>query len=238
MSPLQDSYLDPEFENILNEFQELLRQTLENAKKLPELTKNLAELGWYLPMEACPGDTKFLMESVDHAIIDIKMMQIFDRNIKIIEAELVKKFPNRKMPIEAAFRAHKQKEYYLSIPVFFAQTEGICMELLGVRFFKLRNDGSPATIICLSNIDKGSFINLLLEPLKITGTARKKQNPDLPFGINRHDVLHGDSTDYGADKVNSYKTLSLLNYIGETVYKAKEYVERHSIEMKSITKEI
>ena len=49
---------------------------------------------------------------------------------------------------------------------------------------------------------------------------RQIQIPNEPLGLNRHDVLHGDSFDYGEDKINSYKALSLLLYISETVYEA------------------
>ncbi len=67
-------------------------------------------------------------------------------------------------------------------------------------------------------------MELLLEPLKYTGVMRQIQDLDNPLGITRHDVLHGDSVDYGEDGLNSYKALSLLNYLGETVYIAKHKI--------------
>ena len=76
-----------------------------------------------------------------------------------------------------------------------------------------------------TNVKSDSIIEIVLEPLKHTGVTRQKQNLSNPLGINRHDVLHGDSVDYGKDKVNSYKVLSLLNYIGETVYMAKQHID-------------
>jgi hypothetical protein len=55
----------------------------------------------------------------------------------------------------------------------------------------------------------------------------KMQDHLKPIGFNRHDVLHGDCVDYGDDKINSYKALSLVNYLSETVYMAKEHFEKN-----------
>jgi hypothetical protein len=213
---------------IMKDFQNSFNHVIDILKIMPEATKVLAEHGWYLSMIFRPGEINLKVVKEDFELIENEMVQALDRYIDNIESDLIQKFPNRKNAIQAAIRAHKNQEFYLSIPVFFAQTEGICKELLGVRFFKIRNDSSPATDTCLSEIDKRDFINLFLEPLKIAGISRKKQNSDMPIGLNRHDVLHGDSTDYGSDRVNSYKALSLMNYIGETVWKAKEYSKKYS----------
>ncbi|PUB26349.1 hypothetical protein C8J95_11132 [Elizabethkingia sp. YR214] len=60
----------------------------------------------------------------------------------------------------------------------------------------------------------------LLNPLKIISSNRKVQDFDNPIGINRHDILHGQSYDYGENPINSYKALSLLFYIANIVLEA------------------
>jgi hypothetical protein len=59
---------------------------------------------------------------------------------------------------------------------------------------------------------------------------RQPQDFNNPIGINRHDVLHGNCVDYGDSKINGYKVLSLLNYIGSTVFEAKQYLDKEGFQ--------
>lgn len=217
-----------EVDLIMKDFQNSFNQVLEIFQMMPEITKVLAEYGWYLPLIFRPNEINLKSVKENIELVDREMVRALDEYIDIIESGLIRKFPNRKDAIEAAIRAHKNQEYYLSIPVFFAQTEGICKELLGVRFFKIKNDNSPSTDKCLSEIGQKNILSLFIEPLRVTGISREKQNSNMPMGLNRHDVLHGDSTNYGSDKINSYKALSLMNYIGEIAWKVAEYNEKNS----------
>jgi len=209
---------------VLKAFQNSFNKTIDELKKMPESTRFLADQGWYLPLSVTPFQVSELINTNNSDILDRKMMLLIDNEINYIESELTKKFPNRKNPIQSGIRAHRNKEYYLSIPVFFAQIEGICKELTGLRFFATRN-GEPKTELWATDINQDSILNLFLEPLRIIGKTREKQNPENPLGINRHDVLHGDSIDYGESGINSYKALSLLNYMSETVFKAKQFLK-------------
>jgi hypothetical protein len=147
------------------------------------------------------------------------LIEYFDSKIRKIEKQLILLYPHRSKPLKAAFKAHRNRNYYLSIPVFFAQIEGICQEVTGIRFFK---DGKkkPATAKWAEQFKADSIYGLIVEPLHNYGPSRIPQ-ARTPKGINRHDVLHGTSCDYGEDKVNGYKTLSLLNYVGLTIHQVK-----------------
>jgi hypothetical protein len=222
--------IQAQFNNLqkaLEPLQEALQEFVKALKEVPESTKVLAEYGWYLPFDFHPPTIKHYVEEIKKGnitFIDNEMITLLDNEITNIESELIKKFSNRKSVIQAAIKAHRNHDYYLSIPVFFSQVDGICNELTGDRFFKIRHN-RPSTGSWTSNLKNDSILELVLEPLKHTGVARQKQDLSNPLGTNRHDVMHGDSVDYGEDKTNSYKALSLLNYIGETVYMAKEYID-------------
>jgi len=208
-------------------FQDTFKKLAKVLQDVPESTKILAEYGWYLPLDFHPPTINCYADKLkkgNYELVSNEMVALFDNDIADIELNLIKKFPNRKAPIQAAIRAHNNQEYFLSIPVFFSQIEGICKELTGIRFYKIKND-QPLTSSWIKNFKSDSIIELVLEPLKHTGVTRQKQDLSNPLGINRHDVLHGDSVDYGENKVNSYKVLSLLNYIGETVYMAKQRID-------------
>lgn len=208
--------------------QETFKQIFTGLQEIPNSTKILSECGWYLPFDFHPQAVNNLVsefESGNSKIIDDVMIDYLDSEINNIEIEIIKKFPNRKAVLQAAIKAHNNHDYYLSIPVFFSQIEGICNELTGTRFFQLRNQ-QPQTTSWVSNFNSAYLMGILLKPLKYVGPMRKKQNLSNPIGINRHDVLHGDCVDYGEDRLNSYKTLSLLNYISDTVFEAKKYLDK------------
>ncbi|MEQ9378288.1 MAG: hypothetical protein RIG68_24060 [Imperialibacter sp.] len=197
-----------------------------SLERVPESVKVLAEKGWYLPFNFHPPTINHYASELrngNHEFVDEEMVLLIDSEIARIENELIEKFPKRKAPIQAAIKAHKNRDYYLSVPVFFSQAEGICQELTKNRFFSVRN-GQPLTNQWLNNFESDSIMLLVLEPLKHNGVARKIQEKGNPLGTNRHDVLHGTSVDYGEDKTNSYKALSLLNYIGETIYMARQQI--------------
>jgi len=199
-----------------------------SIKNIPESTKILAEKGWYLPYDFHPVEVNRMASHIKEGnshIVDTDMIIFIDDKLSNIQDQLNKKFPKRSSVINAGIHAHKKQEYYLSIPVFFAQIEGICEDLTGIKFFKNKAK-APLTTEWLKNFEGDSVIRLLLEPLKYSGPMRKSQDFDNPIGINRHDVLHGNCVDYGDSKINGYKVLSLLNYIGSTVFEAKRYLDK------------
>lgn len=209
----------------LRPFQELAVKLAEEAQKAPKSIIKLAEIGWYLPFDfhfPTVNEIKRLIDNGEIELADQEMIKIIDEQNEDIRNGLIEKYPHRKEAISAGMRAHKECEYYLSIPVFFAQTEGICKELTGHRFFKMKK-GDPDTRKWADTYEKDTIISMLLEPLRITGETRRIQETSRPSGLNRHDVLHGDSCDYGRDKINSFKALSLLNYIGLTLDEIKKF---------------
>lgn len=217
-------------QQIVKSIQDFFYHDMLELRKVPESTKILANYGWYLPFEFDVFSINSLIDTLEEnklEFVDEELIRMFDNEMDYVEKELLNNFPTRKNPIQAAIRAHCNQEYYLSIPVFFAQTEGICKELTGKRFFSIRGE-KPLTEAWASQFNGDSILSILLEPMRNTGITRKKQDALNPIGLNRHDVLHGDSIDYGI-KVNSYKALSLLNYVGETVYIAKEHLAKHGL---------
>lgn len=206
----------------------LLEQWKIERVKAPESLRQLLQQGWYLPYYFNEATMNFLANEIrtgNTASADQYIVDTFDED-RVSELEkLVSRFPARAKAIVAAFDAHQRGEYYLSTPVFFAQAEGICKEIIGSRFFSVKN-GKPTTTSWASAHDQDDYINLLLKPLIEVGEVRRVQEMGNPSGANRHDVLHGDSLDYGT-KVNSYKAFSLLTYIGGTIYELKEWLQQN-----------
>ena len=211
------------YEETSKQFQQIGSELAKGLVKIPESIKNLAEHGWYIPMDIDPGSINYFAEELQKGnadLVDAEMISLFDNEIGAIDTYIIERFPHRKAPILAALKAHNNAEYYLSIPVFYAQIEGICRELTGFRFYKIKGKHKPATEKWVANFPTGSFTEILLAPMKDKNVTRQEQIQKKPHGLNRHDVLHGDCSDYGGNKSYSYKALSLLYYMVETVYDA------------------
>lgn len=124
----------------------------------------------------------------------------------------VEQIPLRHQILDAAFAAHESAKYELSIPVFLAQVEGMCLEVLGTKLFSTKS-GVPVTRESTEALSRMELSEVLLLPLReLHGlTASKASRGNWPDAPNRHEILHGISTDY-ATPINSYKAISLLEY--------------------------
>jgi len=204
--------------------QEVLGPVLERMQRafqeLPErqrrALKMLAEDGWYfdphwnfaelfsVARQIGTGDTEEARGA---------LCRHFESRAPEIEAELAERFPQRARIIVAALRAHQKEEYALSVPVFLAQADGICADLVGVQLYS-RRDGVPQIASCSDIKGASPFEASLLYPLTIPTpiSASKKERASSTDLLSRHAVLHGESTDYDT-RVNSNRALSLLVYV-------------------------
>lgn len=201
-----------------------------NFDRITENLRTLANLGWYTSMETSLNFPNIVIEKLineGEESANKIMIEYLDGELEFIKEIIRSHFKHRQAAIFQAITAHQEEKYFLSIPVFFSQTEGICNELTGIRFFvKVYRKKRYRTEELTANLRDGSILTLIMEPLKVEGVMRKNQVQGEPIGINRHDVLHGQSIDYG-NRVNSYKALSLLFYIISILtYKSEEESSR------------
>ena len=153
--------------------------------------------------------------------VDVALMDYFKKESRQIEAIMLETFPNRAAILKPAFRAHRKKEYSLSVPVFLSQADGICSELL-VRFYS-RRKGSPRTASATQRFTGSHFvISAGATPGRWSVNAFEDERHQYPDVLNRHEVLHGKSVDY-ATPISSFRALSLLAYVGSALVTAKEY---------------
>ncbi|MCB0549353.1 MAG: hypothetical protein KDD19_17375 [Phaeodactylibacter sp.] len=212
-------------EETFQRMSDTIRQAAEGLKRiseeLPDSIVELTKIGWYVPLFS---ELKFPIVLKDELAagnterVNELMINFINEVYPFYKKKTLEDYPERKGPLEAGFRAHENGEYFLSIPVFFTQIEGICYDQTKNRFFSSR-EKVPVTKKWVEAVEKTAIVEIFMEPLKIHGPVRKNQDFSNPIGINRHDVLHGNSVDYGT-KVNAYKVLSLLFYIGEITLEA------------------
>ena len=175
----------------------------------------LAELGWF-PDSAMPSHLLAWVGSdpePDSGQIDEVLAEHFEDNLYGVEEELVRAYPERRQEIRESFGAHREEWYTLSTRSFFALADGIWEQECGRSLFA---EGGPnAAVAHLSDAhESDESDDPFWLPLSIDAPlwrSKKKRAPEFK-GLNRHEVMHGESTDYGT-RVNSQKAMSLAAYV-------------------------
>ena len=213
------SIINPAFEEFQRSFKEL-------PPKIQEALLLLAKHGWYLDLNIPLESLLELKQAIIHgetAEAEDALIKYFDDQLTVIEENIINCFPHRAHIISLAFKAHKKEDYYLSIPVILAQTDGICKDIAGQYLF-ICKDKKPKTAIYVEQIAADTFKAALLSPLtnKTPIGASEHERKEGFNLLNRHMVLHGESLDYGS-KVNSLRALSLINYVSQALKDDVEY---------------
>lgn len=199
------------------------QNTLRN---LPEHIQSsimvLAQNGWYLDMSETPRFLHKIANEINNdnlENVDELLCEYYTNRIEEIEIKVKNKLPKRASIFESVFKAHREEVFELTVPVFLIQIDGICKELANGYFF-MRKYGQPQTAKYVKSIED-EYIHLTIQsafltPLKNVHSINYNLNErDDDFDkLNRHLVIHGDCVDYNT-KVNSFKSISLLNYIVE-----------------------
>lgn len=179
----------------------------------------MSRSGWYLDLEMGTGEPIRFKQAVDvgrEVDAEREMIDHFDRRADGIRTELIQKYPHRRRIFEAAFDAHANGQYVLSIPVLLAQVDGICFDVAKAHFFMGRERAKVvehAVELAGSEIAKAFLAPFQTE---MSVTFSEKSRPEGFAGLNRHTVLHGESVDYGT-RENGLRAISLLNYMSQSL---------------------
>ncbi|HMA60154.1 MAG TPA: hypothetical protein VKN64_07660 [Halanaerobiales bacterium] len=122
-----------------------------------------------------------------------------------------KKIMNKRMPIiKEVIKAHKNGDYYLSVATLLPQIEGIIADGFG-HVGQMWKDDLKEYITRL-NTNRRIFNNLLKDfYLKII-LVGFGHGEEINSCLSRHAIVHGGDVDFGT-KINSLKTILLLNYV-------------------------
>lgn len=207
-------------------FEELQRTFRDLPPKIQEALLLLAKHGWYLDFNMPLPNLWAIKKAIYSGGIDEveeALVAYFESQLEEIEEAFYAQFPHRSHIIGSAIEAHRNGEYYLSIPVLLAQTDGICKEVVGQYLF-MKKDRKPRTAIYVEQVAADTYRAALLSPLAAsTPISASEHERDDGFNLlNRHMVLHGESLDYG-NKVNSLKAISLINYVSQALIPDADY---------------
>ena len=195
---------------IIGEFPEQLAVVRQRDKKSLQL---LAKLGWWvdphMPFIPLALLEKMLSDYPEYFVSNL--VRFFRKRLDDIEQELKEAYPHRSHLFKDAFDAHRAGKYSLSIPVFLTQADGIWQERFSVNLF-IRGGRERTVEKHIASFENISFA-VLMHPFSISTTPlwvpQGKRNASFDE-FNRHQVLHGDSVNYGTEE-NSLKAISLLS---------------------------
>lgn len=194
--------------------------------------------GWFFGWSTGLEDLMPLIEritSLPDDEIDQCMVDYYRANFQEFVDRLVANNPSRSAVIKAAARAHAEfgaDGFFLSIPVFIAQADGWLSEMLGVESpLGMKRDvkGEPkvrsttAGHLLKQKFESDQESLDLLHPVftlhesdflkSSTARSQPSRSPGSFTALNRHQVMHGECSDYGTE-VNSLKAFSFLVFVG------------------------
>jgi hypothetical protein len=198
-----------------------------------EVMSRASAQGWFFNWENSLEEVLNLIESLQTANtdeVDEILKTHYTKDMDWYVIQLANAYPDRKQAIAAAVNAHKNygtEGYYISIPVFLAQADGIFSEITGITsaMDKVRNSDVIKGSAWVQNIigDNEEVKDLLyqllnlhtMDILKSKGQRDKesREKGKIFDALNRHQVMHGEVSNYGTE-LNSFKAFSFLAFIG------------------------
>ena len=169
----------------------------------------LAEHGWFMDPEMTvnlPGDLADALEGQDHVEALTFLESFFERRTSAVEESLTKNYPDRKHILGEAFEAHRLEKYNLSVPVFLTQADGI----FGSQLFAKRTSTAKNHRYASDRFFQ-AFFKLFEERIPLWESGKNVQGNPVDC-LNRHQVLHGESTQFGTPRF-SLQCISLLSFL-------------------------
>ena len=210
----------------LEKIKQIFTYLQEVHEKLPARTRQalltIGKHGWFFDSQIRADaiwELETALEKGNTKEAEEALSNYYRGNIEPIKNRITSLFPKRKRILNAAFQAHHDKCFELSIPTFLIQSDGICQELFKIQLFKLRTDGRPISELVNQIGISGTwepFLYPLTQMLPIS--ARPNERGEHFTALNRHQVLHGEDVNYPSE-INSLKSISLLNYIAVVLNK-------------------
>lgn len=124
---------------------------------------------------------------------------------------------HRRMPIlKQGLGAHIEGKYFIALPAFLAQIEGVIVDGYVHRGELYSPMRKKLLEKALSNRNRFSFDEAIFNiiALKVFGNFKHGETPD--FEINRNAILHGANADYGTH-INSLKCILMFDYLQSKV---------------------
>lgn len=228
LAPIRDYIQSDAFREALTTFHEAMQALPEWSRVVQT---SLARSGWFLGDNVTPAfmlEAYELVETEQTDALESLMAEYVSGEVDEIEGRAKRYWPERSSILGAAFNAHRQEQYALSIPVLLAQVDGIAFDVLGFKrrmsFYGKYNKQPQTRAFYQTALAKYGADSMeaafLLKPLEVLSCLaydsedwKRAVETDPTMGtLNRHAVLHGEDTGYDTLN-NSLRAILLLDYL-------------------------
>ena len=178
-----------------------------------EDANTLMQNGWYPPSDISPMQVGLLAKAFeeDAEWANHTLSERYRSGLDDIESSLRSTFPNRADILGDAFAAHRQEKYNLSVPLLLIQADGVWWDRCSRNLF---SGGVNSAVDDLVNKVPDITIREVARALlyKEWPLVLSSKNRSIGFSeLNRHQIIHGEVTDYGTEE-NSLKAVAFLNF--------------------------
>lgn len=199
-----------EWFSVIEEFQQQLRE-------MPgEVRAQLAVLmarGWCLDPEMPHTWGRDLAEAFEEGQEEEAqqwLVDYFKDRLDEIEKTLTDRHPQRAVILAQAFQAHRNGQYFLSIPVMLSQADGVIQDKHQKQLFTKKARANLKAVVEKMQEDDLRVIFMEAFCVDIPLTRQTEKLPAGFDGLNRHAVLHGTDPNYGTE-INGWRAVSILN---------------------------
>lgn len=219
------------FNNPLFEFNLKLKALQVRINEINEKTPSalllLAGYGWYLDYDSeltLPLELANLVENEEIEKLDKFLIEYYENKLESVINQLCEKHPKRAKIFKQIEVAHRDENYFVSIPCILSQVDGISHDFAKKKFFikDRANKYLPeitSEVTNITNLTLEAFLSPLTNKTPIM--VRESELGNYPIALNRHKILHGVDAEYGS-KINSLKCISLLKYLSDILTNIEE----------------
>lgn len=204
--------------------------------QLRTVVKPLAKRGWFVSGYFGISEVEALAlqcESMAEVELDCAVCAMYRDSLDEHGFDLLRDYPQRAFAIKPAIDAHNRGEYALSVPLFFAQAEGISIAAIDKYIFS--NAKQPGDID--GNIKAAAkerleravndpydtlsiFMEIMWLPFEDPspiGYSERDRRINQYDGLNRNTIMHGIDLTYATEE-NSLKAFSMLSHVGSLMH--------------------
>lgn len=217
----------PQFQNPILEhvetFKEIGERLKEYTKKTPEYFLLIAQHGWFIDLESelnFPSKITHYIQGNKADVANELLVDYYKANVGEIFESLINRHHKRREILKNIKKSIDEDNHILAISAILTQVDGICFDFTKKKFFikEKKNKRYKWLPEVISELEKsaGNFLELYLSPLQNQTPimAREEDIGKFTCKLNRYEILHGISTDYGTE-INGLKVISLIKYVSD-----------------------
>lgn len=181
----------------------------------------LARSGWYpggnLPLGIFAESASLIMDGKHEG--EEQLAAFYEDEAEAIATALAKQHPTRAEHIHQSMNAHKNGDFFLSVPANLILAEAIASDLGASCLYSKTREGAKRILNELNSREDFQVAVAFLAPLLVSAPIDWSPDQRQKYGnpaLNRHAILHGEVVGFGT-RLNSLRSFSHLAYVSDVL---------------------